>query len=84
MAGDGLKYVKCTDNFDRSNGTRAPTRWSGFPRFGAKDLPSGIRFIGTQNTEIPTVTISISVPGGHPLQAKPARTKGLASLFKKK
>ena len=79
---DGLKYVKAHDNFDRSKvpGT-GPNPVVRVPSFWRKDLPSGIRFIGTQNTEIPTVTISISVPGGHLLQANQLDKVGLASLF---
>ena len=37
--------------------------------------------IGTENTEIPVVTISISIPGGHLLQANDLSKIGLANLF---
>ena len=37
--------------------------------------------IGTENTEIPTVTISITIPGGHLMQANDLDKVGLASLF---
>ncbi|MDP4263493.1 MAG: pitrilysin family protein, partial [Bacteroidota bacterium] len=79
---NGLKYVKAKDNFDRSkipgNGPNPVVK---IPAFWRKDLPNGIKMIGTENTEIPTVTISISIPGGHLLQANNLDKVGLASLF---
>jgi zinc protease len=78
----GLKYVKPTDNFDRSkipgNGKNPVVK---VPAFWRKDLPNGIKMIGTENTEVPTVTITISMPGGHLLQAKDTAKIGLASFF---
>lgn len=78
----GLKYNKATDNFDRnkmpSNGPNPVVK---VPAFWRKDLPNGIKMIGTENTEIPTVTISISMPGGHLLQANDLSKAGLANLF---
>lgn len=78
----GLKYVKAKDNFDRKkmpgNGPNPVVK---VPAFWRKDLPNGIKMIGTENTEIPTVTISISMPGGHLLQANDLSKVGLASLF---
>lgn len=62
---EGLKYVKAKDNFDRSkipgNGPNPVVK---VPKFWRKDMPGGIKSIGAENTEIPTVTISISIPGG--------------------
>lgn len=79
---DGLKYVKAKDNFDRSkipgNGPNPVVK---VPSFWRKDMPNGIKMIGTENTEIPTVTVSISIPGGHLLQANDLSKVGLASLF---
>jgi zinc protease len=37
--------------------------------------------IGTQNSEIPVVTVSISIPGGHLLQAGDLSKAGLAQFF---
>ena len=78
----GLKYVKAKDAFDRSkipgNGPNPVVK---VPLFWRKDLPSGIRMIGTDNTELPVVTISISVPGGHLLQANDLSKVGVASFF---
>jgi zinc protease len=78
----GLKYARATDNFDRA-------KQPGFganpvikvPAFWRKDLTNGIKMIGTENNEVPTVTITISIPGGHLLQAKDTAKIGLASFF---
>jgi zinc protease len=78
----GLKYAKATDNFDRA-------KQPGFganpvikvPAFWRKDLANGVKMIGTENNEVPTVTITISIPGGHLLQAKDTAKIGLASFF---
>ena len=66
----GLVYTKSKDNFDRNKipasgaapVVKAPVYWT-------KDLPNGLKVIGTESTEIPTVNISIVIPGGHLLQA---------------
>ncbi|HLG39927.1 MAG TPA: pitrilysin family protein, partial [Chitinophagaceae bacterium] len=66
----GLKYAKAKDNFDRSKKPgNGPNPVVKVPSFWRKDLPNGIKMIGTENREIPTVTISITIPGGHLLQA---------------
>lgn len=78
----GLKYTKAKDNFDRTKQPgNGPNPVVKVPAFWRKDLPNGIRMIGTENTEIPTVTISISMPGGHLLQANDLSKAGLANLF---
>src|SRR6185503_16039264 len=78
---DGLKYAKAKDNFDRSkipgNGPNPVVK---VPTFWRKDI-HGIKMIGTENTEIPTVTISITIPGGHLLQANHLDKVGLSNLF---
>lgn len=79
---NGLKYVKGKDNFDRGkipgNGPNPTVK---VPKFWRKDLPNGFRVVGTESTEIPTVTLSITIPGGHLLQAKDTAKLGLASFF---
>ncbi len=78
---DGLKYTKAKDTFDRNktpgNGSNPVVK---VPPFWKKDLPSGIKIIGTANNELPTVTISISIPGGHLAQASDTSKIGLASM----
>jgi len=79
---EGLKYVKAKDKFDRSkipgNGPNPVVK---VPAFWKKDLNGGIKVIGTENTELPTVTLSIKIPGGHFLEANNMSKAGLASFF---
>ncbi len=78
----GLKYVKAKDNFDRSktpgNGANPIVK---VPKFWRKDMPNGVKMIGTETTEIPTVTVTITIPGGHLLQAADTSKIGLAGMF---
>jgi zinc protease len=79
---ESLKYVKATDNFDRSvHPGNGPNPVVKVPAFWRKDLPNNIKIIGAENNELPTVTLTISVPGGHLLQAKDTSKLGLASFF---
>jgi zinc protease len=77
-----LKYKKAKDIFDRSkipgNGANPIVK---VPAFWRKDLPNGIKLIGTESTELPTVTLSITIPGGHLLQANNTDKIGLANFF---
>ncbi|MFL5809073.1 MAG: M16 family metallopeptidase, partial [Flavisolibacter sp.] len=79
---EGLQYVKAKDNFDRSkmpgNGANPVVK---VPKFWRKDLPNGVKVIGAENTEIPTVTFSLTIPGGHLAAAKDLSKAGLASFF---
>ena len=78
----GLKYIKAKDNFDRrktpGNGANPIVK---VPKFWRKDMPNGVRMIGTESNETPTVTLTITVPGGHILQTNDTAKIGLASLF---
>ncbi len=78
----GLKYEKAKDNFDRSkipgNGPNPTVK---VPKFWRKDMPNGVKMIGTESSEIPTVTITIKIPGGHLLQAADTARIGLAGFF---
>ncbi len=78
----GLKYSKAKDNFKRGtipgNGPNPVVK---VPQFWKKSLPNGIKLIGTENTELPVVTVSISIPGGHLLEANDLSKAGLASFF---
>jgi zinc protease len=78
----GLKYVKAKDNFDRAKipvagavpSVKVPVYWR-------KDLANGVKVIGTESTEVPSVTITITIPGGHLLQSNDLSKAGLASFF---
>ena len=78
---NGLVYTKGTDNFDRSKmpGTGANPVVK-VPAFWKKNLPNGIRMIGAENTELPIVNISITIPGGHLAQATDTSKVGLAGM----
>jgi zinc protease len=79
---NGLKYVKAKDNFDRSKHPgNGPNPTVKVPKFWRKDLPNGIKMIGTESNELPTVTLSVTIPGGQLLQANDTSKIGLASLF---
>jgi zinc protease len=77
----GLKYVKAKDNFDRSkipgNGANPTVK---VPKFWRKDMPNGVKMIGSESTEVPTVTVTITIPGGHLLQAADTSKIGLAGI----
>jgi zinc protease len=78
----GLTYKKPKDNFDRSkipgNGPNPVVK---VPSFWKKDLHNGVKAIGTQSTELPIVTLSLTIPGGHILQANDTSKIGLARMF---
>lgn len=78
----GLKYNKAQDNFDRKKMPgNGPNPVVAVPAFWRKNLANGAKVIGTQNTEVPTVTFSLTIPGGHLAQAGDLKKAGLASLF---
>lgn len=79
---NGLKYNKPKDNFDRSkmpgNGANPVVK---VPAFWKKILDNGVKAIGSQSTELPLVTLSLTIPGGHILQANDTSKIGLARMF---
>lgn len=78
----GLKYAKAKDNFDRSKiPGNGPNPIVKVPKFWRKDMPNGVRMIGSESTEVPTVTVTITIPGGHILQARDTAKIGLADFF---
>jgi len=78
----GLKYKKAKDKFDRSKmPPSGPNPVVKVPDFWTSDLGNGISAIGTVNTELPIVSISIKIPGGHLMQASHLDKAGLSSMF---
>jgi zinc protease len=79
---EGLKYAKAKDNFDRKkmpgNGMNPIVK---VPPFWRKDLPNGIQMIGAENPELPVINFSLTIPGGHLLQANDLGKAGLAGGF---
>ena len=78
----GLKYTKAKDNFDRkampANGANPVVK---VPAFWREDWPSGIKLIGAETSELPTVTLSIKIPGGRLVEADNLQKVGIASMF---
>jgi len=78
---DGLHYVKGPSSFDRSKVPgNGPNPIVTVPPFWEKKLPNGIQMIGAQNLELPVVTLSVSIPGGHLAQANDTAKIGLADM----
>jgi len=78
---ESLKYVKATDTFDRDKQpgsganpvVKVPTIWQ-------DQFDNGLRLIGTKNTEIPTVTMLMTIRGGHRLEQLNRNKAGVAAL----
>jgi zinc protease len=78
----GLKYAKAKDTFDRSKPPgNGPNPVVLVPSFWREELPNGIRVIGVESRELPTVAFTLSLPGGHLLQGENKSKAGLAQLY---
>lgn len=76
----GLTYSKPKDNFDRAKiPGGGPNPVVNVPKFWKKDL-GGIQVIGSENEELPRVTISVYIPGGHLLEAADTSKIGLSRM----
>ncbi|OGX85334.1 M16 family metallopeptidase [Hymenobacter glacialis] len=77
----GLKYVKPTDTFDRTkqpaSGTNPVVK---VPALYQETLANGLKIVGTKNTEIPAVTMRLSIRGGHRLEQAMPDKAGIAQL----
>ena len=78
----GLDYTRPTgDDFDRSVTPEAGTApLVSVPEFWKDDFDNGIEVIGTNYTEIPIVTLQLSIEGGHRMNAYAPDKAGLATL----
>ncbi|MBX2887680.1 MAG: insulinase family protein [Ferruginibacter sp.] len=77
----GLVYNKAKDNFDRSKMPAAGKNpVVNVPPFWQKNLTNGMQVIGTENTEIPTVNISVSLKGGRLMENNELTKAGLTSI----
>lgn len=78
---NGLKYLKAKDNFDRkqipASGKNPVVE---VPKYWTAKTPNGIKMIGSQNTEIPSVSISMSIKGGSDLLLNNTAKAGLAGI----
>lgn len=76
----GLTYSKPKDSFDRSKiPGSGPNPMVSVPKFWKKDV-GGIQVIGSENKELPRVTISVYIPGGHLLEAADTSKIGLSRM----
>lgn len=77
----GLKYNKGKDNFDRS---KRPTSSTNpivkVPAVWKKDFANGLKMIGAKNDEIPTVSLQISIKGGHLHSVNDLKKAGVAGM----
>ncbi|MCC8409768.1 insulinase family protein [Mucilaginibacter sp. UR6-1] len=78
---NGLKYAKAKDNFDRAKvpGTGANPAIK-VPAIWTAKTANGIRMVGTDTKEIPTVTISLSIDGGGLWAINNPQKAGLANI----
>lgn len=74
----GLKYTKAVDTFNRKNRPGAGKNpVVKVPAYYTSDFKNGLKVIGVKSDEIPTVTVQLTVKGGHRLSAGKA---GISSL----
>jgi zinc protease len=77
----GLKYVKATDSFDRSKQPKGGANpVVQVPPVWREDFENGLRVMGSRNAEIPTVTMLLTMRGGHRLEQATPNKAGVASL----
>ncbi|MCX2741504.1 M16 family metallopeptidase [Pontibacter anaerobius] len=77
----GLKYTKAVDTFDR---TKRPGAGENpvvaVPNYYTSKFKNGLKMIGTNTNEIPTVTMQLTIKGGHRLSANDPSKAGISSL----
>ncbi|WP_460613916.1 M16 family metallopeptidase [Hymenobacter seoulensis] len=80
----GLKYIKAKDSFDRSKQPKAGANpVLKVPAYWQREMPNGLRVIGTRNDEVPTVTMLLTIQGGQRLlQSRPDKV-GLVEMTAK-
>ncbi|WP_266368101.1 M16 family metallopeptidase [Tellurirhabdus rosea] len=77
----GLAYKKPKDSFDRSKKPApGPNPAVKLPPFWTDKMANGIKVIGARNNEVPTVTLLMSIKGGHLLSANDPSKAGIAQL----
>jgi len=78
---EGLTYAKSTDTFDRSKQPKSGANpVVKVPAIWQDKLENGLQLIGTKNAEIPTVTMLLTIRGGHRLEQQDPKKAGIASL----
>lgn len=76
-----LTYHKAVDNFDRNvMPPVGPNPVIKVPPFWTATTANGIKMIGTDNNEIPSVTLSLNIKGGGLMAAKDPSKAGLPTI----
>lgn len=79
---EGLKYTKARDNFNRVLvPASGPNPIVKIPAYWTSTLANKMNVIGTENTEVPIVTISVMLKGGTFLEAADPAKAGWVNLF---
>lgn len=77
----GLSYNKAVDNFDRSAkpepGENPVLK---VPDFWEEEMDNGLKVIGAKNEEVPSVTLLLTIKGGHMLSAYNPEKAGISEL----
>jgi len=77
----GLVYQKATDTFDRSQQPKSgPNPVVKVPALWEDSFANGLKVVGTHNTEVPLVTMLLTLRGGHRLEQSDPTKAGLATL----
>jgi zinc protease len=77
----GLSYKKPVDNFDRSKKPSIGASVSPVvPKMYRSTFDNGLKVIGSTTTEVPVVTMILTIPGGNNVFANDLGKSGLASL----
>ena len=77
----GLKYTKATDTFDRSKQPAAgPNPVVKVPTLYREEFANGLKIIATRNTEIPAVTMLLTIRGGRRLEQADLGKAGISAL----
>ncbi len=78
----GLKYNKATDSFDRKMKPKAGAApVVKIPAIWKETFGNGMKVAGAMSNEVPTVTLSLSIAGGHRLEAADPSKAGIATLM---
>jgi zinc protease len=77
----GLRYVKAQDSFDRSQQPKSgPNPVVQVPALWEETFANGLKLVGTRNAEVPSVTLLLTIRGGHRLEQNDPAKAGLAAL----
>jgi zinc protease len=78
----GLEYERPSgDKVDRSKRPEVgPNPLANVPEFWKAGFDNGLKIIGTVSDEIPTVTMQLTIQGGHKMDANDRAKAGLASM----